>query len=112
MKYLTALARENSLSYSLIQLLGSVLFFLVASVSFALSAPSDFELVRERVVEEYLVSGIDDAAIAGLLDTQNRDGTWPGINYQDVSRTGFEHYFHTGIPKQHFIWQHSLNQGF
>ncbi|EPR69230.1 hypothetical protein ADICYQ_1730 [Cyclobacterium qasimii M12-11B] len=90
----TAVRREQ-ISHCPIKLLGSVLFFLVASVSFALSAPTDFELVRERVVGEYLAAGIDDAAIAGLLDTQNTDGTWPGINYQDVSRTGFEHYFHT-----------------
>ena len=91
----TTVSKER-ISHCRIKVLGSVLFFLVASVSFALSPPSDFELVRERVVEEYLVQGVDEAAIAALLDTQNQDGTWPGINYQDVSRTGFEHYFHTG----------------
>lgn len=93
---LTALARKNTFSYCRIPLLGSALFFLVSSVSFALSAPSDFDLVRERVVTEYLVSAINDAAIEDLLTTQNPNGTWPGINYQDVSRTGVENYFHTG----------------
>jgi len=93
---LTALARKNTFSYCRIPLLGSALFFLVSSVSFALSAPSDFDLVRERVVTEYLVSAIDDAAIQDLLTTQNPNGTWLGINYQDVSRTGVENYFHTG----------------
>jgi chondroitin AC lyase len=29
-----------------------------------------------------------------LINTLREDGTWPGINYEDVSRTGFEHRFH------------------
>tara|TARA_R110001592_G_scaffold363394_1_gene687384 strand:- start:11271 stop:13469 length:2199 start_codon:yes stop_codon:yes gene_type:complete len=57
---------------------------------------TDFELVKEKVVAEYLLAEVDDEAIADLLATQKPDGTWPGINYQDVSRTGFEHYYHTG----------------
>mgnify|MGYP003664862386 FL=1 len=56
---------------------------------------SDFKLVKQRVVAEYLLAEVDDEDIAELLATQKRDGTWPGINYQDVSRTGFEHIVHT-----------------
>ena len=56
---------------------------------------SDFKLVKQRVVTEYLLVEVDDEDIADLLATQKQDGTWPGINYQDVSRTGFEHIVHT-----------------
>lgn len=56
---------------------------------------SDFKMVKQRVVAEYLLAEVDDEDIAELLATQKQDGTWPGINYQDVSRTGFEHIVHT-----------------
>ena len=55
---------------------------------------SDLELVRERVREDLLDEEVDEANIADLLNNLQENGSWPDINYQDVSRTGFEHSRH------------------
>ncbi|MCD6355277.1 MAG: hypothetical protein J7L95_06990 [Prolixibacteraceae bacterium] len=59
------------------------------------SALSDFEKIKERVVKELMKTEVDDARIEKLVNTIRDDGTWPGINYKDVSRTGFEHRIHS-----------------
>ena len=70
--------------------------FLLLSVFSALSAAnSDIEKIKKRVVTELMSPEVDDAEVETLVTTINEDGTWPGINYSDVSRTGFEHRFHT-----------------
>ena len=58
------------------------------------NAQSDIEKIKKRVVEELMKPGVDDSRVAILLETIKTDGTWPGINYEDVSRTGFEHRNH------------------
>lgn len=74
------------------------LYLMAVVLSFSLgglaSGKSDIEIVKERVTQELLPSKVDDAAVSQLLETLQADGTWPGINYQDVSRTGFEHRLH------------------
>ena len=55
---------------------------------------SDLDLIRDRVVMELMKPGVDDRRIETLITTIDDDGTWPGINYKDVSRTGFEHRNH------------------
>ncbi|WP_339680370.1 polysaccharide lyase family 8 super-sandwich domain-containing protein [Cyclobacterium marinum] len=92
--YSTAKGRLSSFGSNLF--IGLLFFFLSTGITVALPASTDFDLVKERVVKEYLTSEVDKEEIQQLLTSQNPDGTWPGINYQDVSRTGFEHYFHTG----------------
>ncbi|EON79360.1 polysaccharide lyase (hyaluronidase) [Lunatimonas lonarensis] len=56
---------------------------------------NDFTVITDRIVSELLQVMVEDAVIAELLETQRPDGTWPGINYEDVSRTGFEHRIHS-----------------
>lgn len=73
------------------KLLSTVLFLSLSIVGFA---KSDIETIKERIVQEILKSQVDDAEIAQILETQKPDGTWPGIDYQNVSREGFEHRFH------------------
>ncbi|WP_245189641.1 polysaccharide lyase family 8 super-sandwich domain-containing protein [Lunatimonas salinarum] len=55
----------------------------------------DIPLIKDRIVASLLEGEINAATVAGLLDSQRADGTWPGINYEDVSRTGFEHRLHS-----------------
>ncbi|MCE6991395.1 polysaccharide lyase family 8 super-sandwich domain-containing protein [Dyadobacter sp. CY323] len=55
---------------------------------------ADLEKIRKRVVEDLLKPTVDAKHIEELISTQKQDGTWPGINYTDVSRTGFEHSEH------------------
>ncbi len=56
---------------------------------------SDIKLVKTRIVDELLNTPMDDQQIETLISTQKDDGTWPGIDYSDVSRTGFEHRIHS-----------------
>ena len=58
------------------------------------NAQSDIEKIKKRVVAELMKLEVDDSRVAKLLETIKEDGTWPGINYEDVSRTGFEHRNH------------------
>jgi chondroitin AC lyase len=51
-------------------------------------------LIKKRVVDELLAPPVNKEAIQQLITTIRPDGTWPGINYQDVSRTGFQHKDH------------------
>jgi len=59
-----------------------------------LVANTDIDKIRDRVLDELLTPAVDDSEIRNLLETVSNEGTWPGIDYQDVSRTGFEHRFH------------------
>ncbi len=64
-----------------------VLIFLLFSVNGA--AQSDFEIIKNRVRTELLKPAVDDARVATLVNAENKDGSWPGIDYTDVSRTGY-----------------------
>ncbi|MEQ6118342.1 polysaccharide lyase family 8 super-sandwich domain-containing protein [Reichenbachiella sp. MALMAid0571] len=57
-------------------------------------AKTDLEIIRSKVVKELMKPEVDDVEIETLIQSINNDGTWPGINYQDVSRTAFEHRNH------------------
>ncbi len=59
-----------------------------------LSGQSDFDLVKQRVVSEILESSASVETVTRLLETIQEDGSWTGINYEDVSNTGFENRFH------------------
>jgi chondroitin AC lyase len=71
-----------------------ILLPLVLYVNKGECAISDFEKVKQLVVESLMKPAVDDDRIGDLMNTFREDGTWPGINYADVSRTGFEHRIH------------------
>ncbi|CAN5591544.1 polysaccharide lyase 8 family protein [soil metagenome] len=54
----------------------------------------DLEILRERVIAELLEPAINEDHIKNLMKTIREDGKWPDIDYEDVSRTGFEHSRH------------------
>ena len=72
------------------------LFFYASAFIFHVNAfaKGDFETIKSRVVAELMKPEVDESKISDLLNSQREDGTWPGINYEDVSRTGFEHRIH------------------
>lgn len=73
----------------------ALLFLLItAGVCVDAHADSDTELLRKRFVTEALVPRVDDERVQVLLDTFKDNSVWPGINYEDVSNTGFEHRVH------------------
>jgi len=61
---------------------------LLASVK---TANSDLELLRSKVKAELMAPAVDEASVRALMASIHPDGAWPGINYQDVSNTGFQH---------------------
>lgn len=73
--------------------LARTLLAFFAAISLAV-AQSDLTTVKERVVTESMKSSASDAEIEELINTLQSDGTWPGIDYHDVSREGFEHRNH------------------
>ncbi len=54
----------------------------------------DILKIRERVVADLLNRKVEKSKIDKLLKTQNSDGSWPEIDYKDVSRTGFQNRDH------------------
>ncbi len=70
------------------------LSFLLTLAHINVFGQSDFDVVKERITKELMQAPVDDQRIETLISTIREDGTWPGINYEDVSRTGFEHRFH------------------
>ncbi len=54
----------------------------------------EMETVRQRVVRGLIAPGAEDGVIVLILRDQKRDGSFTGINYQDVSRQGWQHRIH------------------
>ena len=75
-----------------------LIFF--AAVFFAIessASANDFNLIKERVVNELLRSDVNDESIRAILDIINEDGSFQGIVYEDLTReAGFPHRNHTG----------------
>jgi chondroitin AC lyase len=68
---------------------------LVQQVSSSNHKPdADMETIKKRIVDDLMEPSVNAKAIRTLIETIQPDGTWPGINYKDVSRTGFEHKIH------------------
>lgn len=68
------------------------LLILILSSGKAFSeAPDDLEILRKRFINELLEPNVNENSIKNLLSTIREDGTWPDINYTDVSKTGFQH---------------------
>ncbi|MEX1238811.1 MAG: polysaccharide lyase family 8 super-sandwich domain-containing protein [Cyclobacteriaceae bacterium] len=58
------------------------------------NANKDLEIIRRRVIHDLLEPPVREAEIKGILNSVNADGSWPDIDYKDVSRTGFQHARH------------------
>ncbi len=61
----------------------------------AFAAPSDFEVIKRRVLQMLMESSVDDEIVKSMVNTIQQDGTWPGIDYGDVSGEGFQHRRHS-----------------
>lgn len=68
-----------------------LLLWLYSSVA---AGDDGFAVIKQRVIAGEIPSTIHDARIKEILATFRSDSTWPGINYQDVSREAFEHRIH------------------
>ncbi|MEO1012394.1 MAG: polysaccharide lyase family 8 super-sandwich domain-containing protein [Bacteroidota bacterium] len=52
------------------------------------------DIIKKRVVTEIMKTSVADAHIEEIITTLSEDGTWPDIDYKDVSREGFQHRVH------------------
>ena len=57
-------------------------------------ANQDLESLRKKFVDELMKHEVNKARIIDLMNNIQEKGTWPGINYKDVSNTGFQHAEH------------------
>ena len=72
----------------------AIIFSLAFIANRGQCATSDIDIIKKRVLQEEMRPAVDDSRIQQLVTTLREDGTWPGINYEDVSREGFEHRIH------------------
>jgi len=71
-----------------------ILNFFLSSFS---AKSDDFNIIKQRVIQGLLNSPVDDNNIESIMSLMNDDGSFKGINYEDLSRTaGFPHRRHTG----------------
>ena len=54
----------------------------------------DLEIIRERIIADLLEPALDGNRVRELMKAIKSDGSWPDIDYVDVSRTGFDHSRH------------------
>jgi chondroitin AC lyase len=71
-----------------------LLFSLVIIPFIGFSADPEIEILRKRVIAEMLEPKVDEAKVTQLISNIRPDGTWAGIDYVDVSNTGFQHARH------------------
>ena len=55
---------------------------------------SDLEVLRQRIIDDLLEPSVNEQKTERLIQSIQADGSWPGINYKDTSRTGFQHSIH------------------
>ena len=69
---------------------------LTKSPASGLSVNPEIELLRQKVIAELMAPPVDETSVRELMATIRPNGTWPGIDYVDVSNTGFQHARHLG----------------
>ncbi len=67
--------------------------FLSVTKSYAVPNP-DIETIRGRIVATLMEPPVNDVRVKDMVATLRKDGTWPGIDYENVSREAFEHSQH------------------
>lgn len=59
-------------------------------------AQTDLKIIKERMLTDLMATPIKDSTVETILTRMNDDGSFRGINYEDLSRTaGFPHRAHT-----------------
>lgn len=71
-----------------------IIFTFVAAIP-GICASTDFEVIKMRVLESLWESPVNDETIKTLVNSLQENGTWAGIDYEDVSREGFQHSRHS-----------------
>lgn len=65
----------------------------------------DLERIRASVIHDLVMIPVNAERVARLVQTQAADGSWPEIDYENVSRTGFDH-------QRHLAYMFELSRAF
>jgi len=65
-----------------------IIMLLSCAVIAADAAQDDFEIVKDRVVAELMKYPVEDGRVKAIIGKMNKDGSFRGINYADLSRIG------------------------
>jgi chondroitin AC lyase len=60
------------------------------------SATTELEILRKKVIADLMLPEVNEQRARELMSSIRPDGTWPDIDYVDVSNTGFQHSQHLG----------------
>jgi len=75
----------------------SAITFLLIFISYGgFCASPEIESLRKKVIAELMLPEVNEQRARELMSSIRPDGTWPGIDYVDVSNTGFQHSQHLG----------------
>lgn len=74
----------------------SILFLLTGIMAAGTNASADVKTIKARVLKSLMVPYTNDEAVKKLIDSIRDDGSWPGIDYKDISNEGFQHTEHLG----------------
>jgi chondroitin AC lyase len=73
----------------------SLVFLINVTFSHITYAQNDLKTIKDRVRTELMNQPVTKRSLEILITEIKENGTWPEINYEDISRTGFEHRNHT-----------------
>ena len=76
-----------------LNLIGGITSLLLSLSSMAQTDP-DLDTIRHRIRLDVLRSDVKLRQIMTSVNDQRPDGSWPGINYQDTTKTAFQHRVH------------------
>ncbi|MFC2123216.1 polysaccharide lyase family 8 super-sandwich domain-containing protein [Bacteroidota bacterium] len=71
---------------------GCIIFLLVWSS--CVPVQSDLETIRKQVMDDLMQREVNTDRVESIMNSIHDDGTWPGIDYVDVSNEGFQHAQH------------------
>lgn len=83
--------KKSEIKYSFLFIATILIVLLSNSLT---AANPEIELLRNRIKNEIISSSFNEKNAIKLLAKIKNDGTWPEINYTDVSREGFQHTEH------------------
>ncbi|MGK7397071.1 MAG: polysaccharide lyase family 8 super-sandwich domain-containing protein [Candidatus Cyclobacteriaceae bacterium M3_2C_046] len=77
------------MKYPLIR--SSIIWLLFFAYAGSVQAGTDLEMLRQKMINKLKAPEVTPQKIQQLINTLVPAGYWPDIDYEDVSRTGFEH---------------------
>ena len=71
-----------------------LLIVLLCCIPVLAQEESELEVIKARMAKVLVGSEADDALVETCLATLAEDGSWPEIDYEDISLTGYQHRLH------------------